>query len=410
VKNLIFTFAFALIVHCTLYINDCNSQWVQMSNGIGTNKSVYSITTIGNNIFAGTLDSGVYKSTNDGINWALTSLNNIEIYCLATNGNTIFAGGHYSGIFASTNLGLNWTEVFHFPSTRFNSLLAIGNTIFTGTDGYGVYISTNNGVNWSQTAMNDRNVWSLAIKDNIVLAGVMQAPVGPRGGVYTSTNYGNTWNQTSLYDRYVYSVGVCGNNIYSGFKDQSNNNYLYKSTNNGNDWMPTSLNNILIYSFANIGTNIFAGGDGVYLSSDNGTSWVTKGEGLPYAGIYCLSLANNYLYAGTYQSSVWRRPLSELLDIQNINTEIPSKFSLSQNYPNPFNSSTIIRFQLSVVGQVSLKLYDALGRELRTLVNESLKPGTYETSFDGTSLNSGIYFYKLITDGFSDTKKMIMIK
>jgi hypothetical protein len=59
---------------------------------------------------------------------------------------------------------------------------------------------------------------------------------------------------------------------------------------------------------------------------------------------------------------------------------------------------------------VVLKVYDVMGREVQTLVNESLKPGTYEATFDGSALNSGVYFYKLVTDGFSETKKMIMIK
>ena len=59
---------------------------------------------------------------------------------------------------------------------------------------------------------------------------------------------------------------------------------------------------------------------------------------------------------------------------------------------------------------VQLKVYDVMGREVQTLVNESLKPGTYETSFDGSALNSGVYFYKLMTDGFTETKKMLMIK
>jgi Secretion system C-terminal sorting domain len=104
--------------------------------------------------------------------------------------------------------------------------------------------------------------------------------------------------------------------------------------------------------------------------------------------------------------------------IKNISSNIPSGYSLSQNYPNPFNPRTIIRFQVSngfPVGtsgndKVVLKVYDMMGREVQTLVNESLKPGTYETTFDGSNLSSGTYFYKLITGGFSETKRMMLIK
>jgi len=98
------------------------------------------------------------------------------------------------------------------------------------------------------------------------------------------------------------------------------------------------------------------------------------------------------------------------IGIQNISTEIPSKYSLSQNYPNPFNSMCNVQFSMSNAGNVKLVVYDIMGREVQTLVNERLNAGTYETTFDGTMLTSGVYFYKLVTDGFTETKKMILIK
>jgi len=99
-----------------------------------------------------------------------------------------------------------------------------------------------------------------------------------------------------------------------------------------------------------------------------------------------------------------------LVTVNNISTETPSKYSLSQNYPNPFNPTTNIKFSIVNSGEVKLVVYDIQGREVQTLVNESLKPGTYEAAFDASSLNSGVYFYKLITNTFSETKKMLLIK
>lgn len=98
--------------------------------------------------------------------------------------------------------------------------------------------------------------------------------------------------------------------------------------------------------------------------------------------------------------------------ISNIGNTFPEKYSLSQNYPNPFNPKTIINFQIPAIhnGQVVLKVYDALGREVQTLVNESLKQGTYDVTFDGSSYSSGIYFYSLITESFFGTKKMLLLK
>ena len=90
--------------------------------------------------------------------------------------------------------------------------------------------------------------------------------------------------------------------------------------------------------------------------------------------------------------------------------EIPAEFSLSQNYPNPFNPSTIISYQLSSPGKVTLKVYDMLGREVATLVNEFQSAGSYVKTMHASSLPSGVYFYRLQTDNFSAAKKMLLIK
>jgi hypothetical protein len=89
---------------------------------------------------------------------------------------------------------------------------------------------------------------------------------------------------------------------------------------------------------------------------------------------------------------------------------IAAAYSLSQNYPNPFNPSTKIRWQLPVGSQVALKVYDILGREVTTLVNEYRQAGKYETEFNAETLPSGVYFYQLKADGFVETKKMILLK
>jgi hypothetical protein len=90
---------------------------------------------------------------------------------------------------------------------------------------------------------------------------------------------------------------------------------------------------------------------------------------------------------------------------------------LAQNYPNPFNPTTTIRFQIPDVGgqrseviRVTLKVFDLLGREVATLVNENLRAGSYETTFDAAGLASGVYFYKLHVGSFSATRKMILSK
>ncbi len=98
------------------------------------------------------------------------------------------------------------------------------------------------------------------------------------------------------------------------------------------------------------------------------------------------------------------------LSVRNLNDVVPKDFALSQNYPNPFNPTTEIRYQTSEVSHVSLKVYDILGREVKTLVNENLKPGSYGTPFDAAGLPSGVYFYRLQADKFSETKKLILLR
>jgi hypothetical protein len=96
--------------------------------------------------------------------------------------------------------------------------------------------------------------------------------------------------------------------------------------------------------------------------------------------------------------------------ITPISVEVPTHFSLLQNYPNPFNPSTNIRYDLPKNGFVKLVVFDELGREIETLVNENQTAGTYEATFNSSKYSSGVYFYTLTTDNFTDTKKMLMIK
>ena len=99
---------------------------------------------------------------------------------------------------------------------------------------------------------------------------------------------------------------------------------------------------------------------------------------------------------------------SQTVEVTAANT--PKEFGLEQNYPNPFNPTTAIGYQLSANGFTSLKVYDAIGREVATLVNEAKDAGYYSAQFDGTKLSSGIYFYKLISGNYVGVKKLVLLK
>jgi hypothetical protein len=101
---------------------------------------------------------------------------------------------------------------------------------------------------------------------------------------------------------------------------------------------------------------------------------------------------------------------STVLSVDNKISEIPTGYSLGQNYPNPFNPSTKIQFSINNTQFVSLKVFDILGNEVATLVNEELTAGVYQYNFDASNLSSGVYYYRLNAGSFSETKKMILTK
>ena len=89
---------------------------------------------------------------------------------------------------------------------------------------------------------------------------------------------------------------------------------------------------------------------------------------------------------------------------------IPTEYKLDQNYPNPFNNSTVIRYSIPNEGLVTIKVYNILGEEVAALVNETKQAGSYEATFNSDQLTSGVYLYKLNSGGFTQTKKMILLK
>jgi hypothetical protein len=125
-----------------------------------------------------------------------------------------------------------------------------------------------------------------------------------------------------------------------------------------------------------------------------------------------LKKAKNVIYMNPYNPTYVQLPLIGFvpIGIQPISSNVPSEFSLQQNYPNPFNPTTNIKFNIPKRDNVTLKVFNILGKEVATLVKENLKAGTYEVKFDGGNLSSGIYFYKLETQSYKETKKMVLIK
>jgi hypothetical protein len=246
-------------------------------------------------------------------------------------------------------------------------------------------------------------------------------------GVYRSTDNGATWaaSNTGLpaFGRTVSAITRSGSNLFAGLRNSS----VYISTNNGGNWTSAGTGipvGSYLFTLHSVGQFVFAGfnyqsptsANGIYRSSNNGANWTPVNDGLPNPySINVIAVMGTNMYGSAL--GVWKRPLSQLTDVREIASGIPGSFSLEQNYPNPFNPTTKIRFSLSsqerdgVRSQhVSLNVYDILGKEVATLVNEELKPGTYETTFSTNGLASGMYIYRLKAGQYSETKSMLLMK
>jgi hypothetical protein len=140
------------------------------------------------------------------------------------------------------------------------------------------------------------------------------------------------------------------------------------------------------------------------LSTTLDTGWVASNCNL----IVFIYKEEAQLNLSNVQQSI-QQSVTNPLGVQGT-SEVPLGYSLSQNYPNPFNPSTNIKFTLPKDGEATLKIYDALGNEVATYLEGFVKAGTYNAVIDGSNWSSGVYFYKLTTNGFTDTKKMTLVK
>lgn len=384
-----------------LYPLSVNSQWQQL-NGISP-VWVKSLASNGSNIFAGNYilignenhntGLGAWISTNNGLNWNITSLN-IAPSSLHFRNSRLFACA--GGLFYTDNNGLNWISVM--PGTQMKVVSSNGSYVYCGGVS-ALYVSSNNGINWSVSLPGTSS--ALLVKDNYIFS-------ADAASLNISSNNGLNWYTSSVNSKAVYSFATNGTNIFAG-----TNSGLYISYNNGTNWSLISPSNHWILSVLAFDSNIIYGdfwGNGIYKSTNLGLNWVQRNEGFnTNPSIEVLLNSNGYIFAGG-SSGLYRRSIQNVLNIKSNFENITNNFSLYQNYPNPFNPTTNIKFKVASYKVVKLVVRDLLGREVQTLINEKLKPGEYEVTFNGSNLPSGVYFYKLQSGDFTETKKMLRVK
>ncbi len=372
-----------LILISSLLLNAQNF-WFKTSFPSGTQlNSVYNLLCLpDNSVLAGTFAIGIYKSTDNGLSWNPSGLENQWVRKMAKdNQNNIYAisiGSTFgSGIFKSTNSGISWSRKFEPPHQGITCLLVdASNNIYFGmnfADGQGeIYKSTNGGDSWMKIFNLTQNIFALTKTNSgrIIAAS--------NGKVFYSDNDGSQWNEYSFGINFTSSDLVKDN---SGAIYLSTEGYgIYKSVNNGQSW--SSIRGAgPEYSCLLIDPNnhIYAGTRGywVYRSTDSGNNWelVNSGMGNENFVLSLFSSSNGYIYAGMDYYGIYRSA-----NVVNVEDEIHDEisFDILQNYPNPFNSQTNLVYCIPPTSYVDISLFDLNGQRVKVIFNGYRERGRYE--------------------------------
>ncbi len=360
-----------------IYRLNNDNTWTLLNPGMEVNY-IWSLAIDGSTIYAGT-DKGIFISKDNGGSWKFSFGENLEIRSLCIFKGKVYAATWGGGVFVSENNGTSWTSLndnlkgIPFTSIVFNS----AGDIFLSSFDSGILKSTDAGETFSSVDIDYRYIWTLAVNSSDYLF------AGTYGnGIYSSIDNGNSWEKDfSVPARYIYNFNI----------DAENN--LFASS-----WS----------------SGVFVAKEGVKLKK--GTSYNWHFLGLTGMGVSSIIQGDslNELFAATENGKIYVTG-NALLGIENL-SQLPMKFQLQQNYPNPFGekvsagSFTTIKFSLSKKENVTLSVFDILGRKVKTLVNKNLAPGEHKVFLSAEDLPSGVYFYELKTNSNVQVKKMVILK
>jgi photosystem II stability/assembly factor-like uncharacterized protein len=360
-------------------------------------------------------DHGTFlKTTDGGSHWTDRGIGmNVPFFKFVNPiQNTFFAVGEFGSIYNSADSGNTWKKIS--ISTKANLRNIVMNSHQRGWiagDSGCVAVTFDSGKTWNADILDSGryDFYGLAISNNN-----NALVVGEKGSIYFTTVAGIYWEQrfanvtTNLYAVKNYSD--------PGFFVVGDSGTVVTTSDNGITWnnisIPTSTK--LKDLFVLDANNIYVVGEGgkIYYTNNGGTNWYSQYSADSHDlnaitfvdSAYGIAVGNDATVLKTTEAGTltgFKEPL----------VSIPTEFKLYQNYPNPFNPSTIINYQLPNDNFVTLRIYDILGREVQTLVNEFKKAGKYSLDFDGSNLASGVYFYKLqIGNQFAQTKKLMLLR
>lgn len=398
-----------LTIVLLFFINTAiKSQWLLLDSI--SSGEISDIAVKDNFQFAATETSGVLRSSDNGITWvsANSGITNTFMNSFAFTGSGIFVSTG-AGVFFSSNNGNNWSSASSgLGGGWIRKIVSRNNFVYAGHGVAGVYKTTNNGNNWSRFALGEGDkLFTMYCTQNEFYISIANT-------ILRTTNDGQTFEYVGngITNLWVMTLSSFENDLYAGTRDG-----IFHSTNIGTLWTRVSsgLTDTVFNVIINKGINVFAGSErkGVFLSTNKGQSWLPINSGLTDTNITSLATTSEFLFAGTADGKVWRRPLSEIpLGIFENENSITSDFKLQGNFPNPFNPSTKIQFTVSrsMSRFAELKIYNSTGKLIEFQKLNVNSPGEYETEWKATDFASGVYFYSLKFGNEIQTSKMVLMK
>lgn len=363
--------------------------------------------------------SYILKTTNGGDNWAVTDSSNNSYYKIQFfDNNTGYRcgvlGGGGASVWKTTNSGYNWGLKYNFGfGFGIEDLQFLDeNTGWISSSDFdfgGIWKTTNGGNSWirqlSPTSFPLLKIKAISILNNDTGWAIND---GTFKELYRTTNGGTNWNTQ-------YSFGGQLNDISFLNKDTGiiSGGINFITTNGGFNWIQTNDGGIKL-SFGN--DSIGWAGDVViqqiHKTSNSGITWYRQTTDANNPIPFALSTLNAWAGGNKLLHTTDGGGLSSV----SVNNIFLNSFVLNQNYPNPFNPITIINYQLRNNSFVTLKVFEINGKEIKTLISQRQNAGNYEIYFDGSSLNSGVYFYRIeVLDekGIkiqNETKKMLLVR
>jgi photosystem II stability/assembly factor-like uncharacterized protein len=357
-------------------------------------------------LFVGTTNYGIYFSDDQGINWKKANSKAKSINSFTSNDSYIFAGvftyfSDTGGVYRSSDSGNTW-EITNLRNRTISALHYYDSKLFAGESYSGVRQSLDNGNTWTHIGINGSVPYVIKDYNDKLFVGIYSS------GLYYSTNSGESWIHSMLNNVSVNNLEWNSQYMYATSNQEAG---LYHSSDEGITWQPSTLNKkswdlVVSNNIIVVATTM----EGIFVSKDNGLTWRNRNFNLPSNNTRILFQHDNFIFAGVSQIGLYKTTISELTNIESNTINIPNSYSLRQNFPNPFNPVTKISFSIPKSEIIKLSVYDINGRLIQTLFSGQIDAGSYELNFDATGLPSGLYFYKLESESFSGTKKMILLK